>query len=77
MKYLFKYADEEITLEYFIGDLYTYPNDNRPIKLVGVNHWSFMFENSHWCTDTVFMDLFNVSKNRPVFNGVVQKRLMF
>lgn len=47
-------------LLHHIGEYYRYPNSKKNIKLIGVNGFIYHFENNHWCTDSVFIDLIRV-----------------
>jgi len=48
-------------MNYVIGRPYKYPNSNKHfiLKSVSENGFIFYFECGHWCTDSVFADLYD------------------
>lgn len=54
-------------MNYFIGEYYKYPGSSKTFKLINVkDNWRFDFEEGHWCTDNVFVDLIRVKTGMPV-----------
>lgn len=64
-------------IPYRIGAKYKYPNSTQVFTLVEVRpKWVFRFECGHWCTDSVFVDLFDIEKRRQVYEMIPAKQLV-
>lgn len=57
-------------LKWYIGEYYQYPDGGRKRKLKEVRGWVFEFDDGHWCTDTVFMDLIRVKTGLQVYKDL-------
>ena len=55
---------------YHIGEYYHYWNCKNQFKLVSVRGFIFEFERGHWCTDSVFVDLYRTSTEIQVGNEI-------
>ena len=64
---------------YYIGEKYRYHDSSTDFTLVAVNGFTFHFtterNETHWCTDTVFMDLIRVSTRIQVYHEPLQYEL--
>jgi len=62
-------------IEFRIGAKYKYHNLDEIFTLKNTNEFEnvFYFECGHWCTDCVFIDLFDI--NRGLFNFQKQLKL--
>lgn len=61
---------QNLALNYTIGDKYQYPGGGKKYKLIKVVGWKYLFECGHWCTDSVFLDLFNCRTGLQVWEDV-------
>jgi hypothetical protein len=41
-----------------LGAVYKYPNHSDELRLIEIKGFIYKFECGHWCTDTVFRDLY-------------------
>lgn len=46
-------------MKHVIGREYRYPGRRKRFKLILVDGWMYYFYCGHWCTDSVFEDLFD------------------
>lgn len=53
-------------MNYHLGEYYKYPGSNKRFKLVSVTGFRFGFEDGHWCTDIIFVDLIRVKTGMAV-----------
>jgi len=56
-----------VLMNYYLGEYYQYPNDNKRFKLIATDGFIFQFECGHWCTENVFMDLIRIKTRVQVY----------
>jgi len=47
-----------------IGKKYKYYNSDKIFTLIKTNGFIYYFECGHWCTDNVFIDLYNIKMKK-------------
>ena len=62
-------------IPYKIGGKYMYPNSKDVFVLKKVCGFIFHFECGKWCTDSVFVDLIDLSINKQIFEILPPKQL--
>jgi hypothetical protein len=61
------YPSVTITAEYEIGGKYRYVNSDKVFTLLEINDCNnFIFDNDHWCTLNVFIDLIDCKTGKRV-----------
>lgn len=64
-----------IYFDFYIGEEYKYPNNEKVFKLKKVKGFIFIFQCGHWCTDSVFEDLIRIKNNIQVYTTKKPKQL--
>ena len=54
---------------------YKYYNSNQIFELIEVTGFIYRFKCGHWCTDLVFMDLYNIKLKKYNYELIDQNQL--